>query len=82
MAGLQSTRQLFDIYGNNQAYSMIDQFGTKFIFRTEEHNFANYICKNFGEIEYTESSENISYGAHEMRDGVSVCEMTPKNWTT
>ena len=75
VAGLQSANQLFDIYGNNQAYSMLDQFNTKFIFRTEDNNFANYICKNFGDVEYTESNENFSYGAHEMRDGVSFSKI-------
>ncbi|MDX1917346.1 MAG: type IV secretion system DNA-binding domain-containing protein [Rickettsiaceae bacterium] len=75
MTGLQSINQLYKIYGQHDAYTMLDQFDTKFIFRTEDHNFANYICKNFGEIEYTESSENISYGANEMRDGVSLSKI-------
>ena len=75
MAGIQSTNQLLEIYGQNSAYAMIDQFNTKFIFRTDDNNFASYICKNFGEIEYEESSENFSYGAHEMRDGVSFSKL-------
>lgn len=78
MASVQSPHQLFDIYGQNLAYSMLDQFNTKFIFRTDEHNFASYICKGFGEIEYKESSENYSYGAHEMRDGVSFTMLEKK----
>jgi type IV conjugative transfer system coupling protein TraD len=78
MASVQSPHQLFDIYGQNLAYSMLDQFNTKFIFRTDEHNFASYICKGFGEIEYKESSENFSYGAHEMRDGVSFTMLEKK----
>lgn len=72
MASLQSPHQLFDIYGTSSAYSMLDQFNTKFIFKTEEYNFANYICKNFGNVNYLEKSENFSYGSHEIRDGVSI----------
>jgi type IV secretory pathway TraG/TraD family ATPase VirD4 len=75
MTGLQSINQLYKIYGLNDALTMLDQFNTKFIFKTDDSNFANFICKNFGEIEYSESAENISYGAHEMRDGVSVSKI-------
>lgn len=78
MAGVQSVNQLYKIYGQYEGLTMLDQFNTKFIFRTEENNFANYICKNFGDIEYTESTENYSYGAHEMRDGVSSSKVEKK----
>lgn len=63
--------QLYEIYGHNLTKTMLDQFNTKFVFRTEEQDFINYICKSLGDIEYIESSENLSYGAHEMRDGVN-----------
>lgn len=71
MAGLQSSQQLYQIYGNYSASAMLDQFNTKIVFRTDEKSFASYICNSFGEIEYTKSQESLSYGAHEMRDGVS-----------
>ncbi|MDF2964741.1 MAG: traD [Rickettsiaceae bacterium] len=70
-AGLQSMNQLTEIYGYNEATTMFGQFNIKFIFRTEEQNIANMVSALFGKVEYQESSENISYGAHEMRDGVS-----------
>lgn len=72
LAGVQSAYQLYQIYGQNTGLTMFDQFNTKFVFRTQENNFANYICKNFGEVEYKESSENYSYSASEMRDSVNV----------
>ena len=72
IASMQSPHQLFDIYGTSTAYSMLDQFNTKFIFRTEEYNFANYLCKGLGNINYIDKSENYSYGSHEVRDGVSI----------
>jgi type IV secretory pathway TraG/TraD family ATPase VirD4 len=72
IASLQSPHQLFEIYGQHNSYAMLDQFNTKFVFRTDENNFASYLCKSFGEVEYKESQENFSYGSHEMRDGVSM----------
>ena len=78
VASIQSPHQLFEIYGKNNAYAMMDQMGTKFIFRTEEHNFASYLCNNFGEVEYISQQKNISYGAHEMRDGTSYTEQERK----
>ncbi len=78
MASMQSPHQLFEIYGQNNAYSMLDQFNTKFIFRTDEHNFANYLCKGFGDIEYKEAQENYSYGSHEVRDGVHISHIEKK----
>lgn len=78
IAGMQSISQLLELYGQNTAYAMLDQFNTKFIFRTNDNNFASYVCKNFGEIEYEESNENFSYGAHEMRDGVSFSKQEKK----
>lgn len=72
MASLQSPNQLYDIYGHSKANYMLDQFNTKFIFRTEEYNFANYLCKGIGTMNYIEKSENYSYGSHEIRDGVNI----------
>ncbi len=71
LSGLQSINQLSERYGHYEATTMFGQFNTKFIFRTEEQNIANMVSNLFGKVEYQESSENISYGAHEMRDGVS-----------
>ncbi len=78
MASMQSPHQLFELYGQNNAYAMLDQFNTKFIFRTDEHNFASYICKGFGDIEYKEQQENYSYGSHEVRDGVHISSIERK----
>jgi type IV conjugative transfer system coupling protein TraD len=72
MAGMQSIHQLHDIYGSNISKTMMDQFGTKFVFRTEDEIFGNYIASIFGKNEYEELKETISYGANDMRDGVSL----------
>ena len=57
---------------------MLDQFNTKFIFRTDETYFASYLCSGFGDIEYTQQQENYSYGSHEVRDGVHVASLEKK----
>jgi len=72
VSSAQSLHQLFDIYGSSKAYAMIDQFNTKFVFRSDEYNFANYLCKGLGDLKYIEKSENYSYGSHEIRDGVNI----------
>lgn len=75
LASTQSGNQLSNIYGNNTALSMLDQFNTKFIFRSNEVNFNQYIIKSIGNVEYTEQSENYSYGSHEIRDGVNISKL-------
>jgi type IV secretory pathway TraG/TraD family ATPase VirD4 len=72
VAGIQSIHQLHNIYGSNISKTMLDQFGTKFIFRTEDEVFASYVGSIFGKREYEELKESISYGANDMRDGVNL----------
>ena len=45
---------------------------TKLIFRTPDSYTAKRMSEFFGEQEVMESQESISFGAHQMRDGVSL----------
>ena len=72
LTGLQNISQLDDIYGHDQSKTIFAQFGTKAFFRTSEPNTARMISSMFGETEYSMHNESISYGAHEMRDGVNM----------
>jgi type IV secretory pathway TraG/TraD family ATPase VirD4 len=74
LAGLQSLNQIFDIYGRYSGSTMIGQFATKFIFRTEELSNIEMITETSGKAEYLEHNKNISYGAHEYREGISYAE--------
>lgn len=75
-AGFQSKPQLEDIYGRDQSEAMLDLFNTKIFFRSTEPNTQGWISKVLGEKEEEEATENISYGANTIRDGVSLGRQT------
>jgi len=79
LVGFQSKPQLEDIYGRNGAEAMLDLFNTKIFFRCTEPSTQAWISKVLGDREETEPSENISFGAHAMRDGVSLSRQTHTN---
>ncbi len=76
LAGFQSKPQLEDIYGRPAAETMLDLFNTKVFFRCTEPSTQSWISKVLGDKEEIEPQENISYGAHSMRDGVSLSRQT------
>lgn len=76
LAGVQSFPQLYHTYGQNQAQSILDQFNTKIFFRNTDPTITAWISKVLGEAEVTEQQENLSYGAHSIRDGVSLSPQT------
>lgn len=75
LAATQSFNQIFSYYGKNTGSVMLGQFGTNVIFRITQVDEATIIAKRIGEIEYMMHQKNISYGAHEMRDGISYNEI-------
>ena len=76
LAGVQNFPQLYHAYGQNQAQSILDQFNTKIFFRNTDPTVTAWISKVLGESEVTEQQENLSYGAHSIRDGVSLSPQT------
>ncbi|RYE15390.1 MAG: DUF87 domain-containing protein [Rickettsiales bacterium] len=74
MSGTQSIHQIKEIYGHNIALTMFELFNTRIFFRTLDPDNAHFIAKSFGDREYTEMSENISYGANDLRDGIALSE--------
>lgn len=76
LAGVQDFPQLYDIYGHDQARSILNQFNTKIFFRNTEPEVTSWISRVLGEAETTEQVENLSYGAHSIRDGVSIAPHT------
>ena len=67
----QDFHQLEVIYGLQTARTIGALSGTKLIFRLDSHT-AKQMAELFGQQEILESNESISYGAHQMRDGVSL----------
>ncbi len=76
LIGFQSKPQLEDIYGRNGAESMLDLFNTKLFFRCTEPSTQAWISKVLGDSQSATPNENISFGAHSMRDGVSLSRHT------
>jgi type IV conjugative transfer system coupling protein TraD len=76
LVGFQSKPQLEEIYGRHGTEAMLDLFNTKVFFRCTEPSTQAWIAKILGDKEEAEHQENISYGAHSMRDGVSLSRHT------
>jgi type IV conjugative transfer system coupling protein TraD len=74
VTGLQNLPQLEQIYGVNSTRSIIGLSGTKVVFRTSDAPTAKKLSEFFGEQEILEPAESISFGAHQMRDGVNLAE--------
>jgi type IV conjugative transfer system coupling protein TraD len=71
----QSPAQLDMIYGKEAAKIITGNCSTKVAFFENDPTVAQGISKAFGEREIFECQEGISYGAHEMRDGVSLSKI-------
>jgi type IV conjugative transfer system coupling protein TraD len=76
LAGVQNDPQLLETYGHHQAHAILDLFNTKIFFRNTDSHSTERISKNLGEAEITEQIETLSYGAHNIRDGVSLSPRT------
>jgi len=72
LSGIQNIQQLNAVYGHEVAKTMLDTYNTKIFFRSTERQTCEWIAAYLGRKEETTTSENISYGAHAMRDGVSL----------
>jgi type IV conjugative transfer system coupling protein TraD len=69
---VQSPAQLDEIYGKNNSEVIVGNCGTKLAFFERSFETATRVSRVFGEGEVKESQESLSYGAHEMRDGVNL----------
>lgn len=72
LIAIQSPAQIEMIYGHHNARVIIGNCATKVAFFEQDPIIAKQISQIFGEKEVEEYQEGISYGAHQMRDGVSV----------
>lgn len=72
--GAQTLSQLDELYGQNVSRIICGLTGTKVIFRTPDSYTAKRMSEFLGEQEVQESQESISFGAHQMRDGVNLSD--------
>jgi type IV secretory pathway TraG/TraD family ATPase VirD4 len=70
--GFQNLSQLESLYGSTITTSLSELTGTKFIFQCVDAKIAKRMSDLLGQQEILEASENISFGANEIRDGVSL----------
>ena len=68
----QQLSQLQEIYGDKGAANLVGQAATWVCMRQNDPDTAEFISKKIGEIEVMENQQGISYGANEIRDGVSL----------
>ncbi|HNA62639.1 MAG TPA: type IV secretion system DNA-binding domain-containing protein [Rhabdochlamydiaceae bacterium] len=69
---IQSPAQLETIYGKEVTSTLLGNCATRVAFAEYDPEIAYRISKTFGNKEVKETQEAISYGAHEMRDGVNL----------
>lgn len=70
--GYQNIAQIREIYGENDAQTIISMCQNILTLRVPDYLTAEYVAKNLGEQEVYEKSENISYGSDATRDGVTI----------
>ncbi|ECI5767970.1 type IV conjugative transfer system coupling protein TraD [Salmonella enterica] len=70
--GIQSGTQMEDIYGEKAAATLMDVMNTRAFFRSPSYRIADYVAHEIGEKEILKASEQYSYGADPVRDGVST----------
>lgn len=70
--GFQNLALIEKIYDKATVRAISDLTGTKVIFRSLDPDSAKTMSRFLGEQEIIEASESVSFGAHQMRDGVSL----------
>lgn len=73
---VQSPAQLEVLYGRETSQILMGNCATKIVFSERDPEIARRISSAFGQYEVKEYQEGLSYGAHEMRDGVSLSKVS------
>ena len=70
--GVQVASALRDLYGRNGAETISGLCGTRVVLAALDRDTAQWSADSLGRSEVEEVSENVSYGANTIRDGVSL----------
>lgn len=70
--GIQNISQLIKLYGKDTADELVDMLNTRLFFQSNNHAIARWASGQLGEEELERVVENYSYGAAQVRDGISV----------
>ena len=72
VGAIQDVHQLHSVYGRDEAQTLTALFNTNICYRTKGPDSAVWMSKVMGSREIIEKKEGYSYGANDMRDGVSI----------
>ncbi len=72
VGAIQDIHQLHSVYGRDEAETLTALFNTNLCYRTKGPDSAVWMSKVMGSREIIEKKEGYSYGANDMRDGVSI----------
>ncbi|MBP9752212.1 MAG: type IV conjugative transfer system coupling protein TraD [Proteobacteria bacterium] len=70
--GIQNLPLIENTYDRTMVKALSDLTGTKVVFRSLDPDVTRTVSSFLGEQEVMEASESVSYGAHQMRDGVNL----------
>ena len=72
VTAFQDIHQLRSIYGRDEAEALLSMYNTNLCYRTKCPDTALWMSRLTGQREIIEKREGFSYGANDIRDGVSV----------
>jgi len=72
VTAFQDIHQLRTIYGRDESEALLSMYNTNFCFRTKCPDTSAWMSRLTGQREIIEQREGFSYGANDIRDGVSV----------
>lgn len=72
VTAFQDIHQLRAIYGRDESEALLAMYNTNICYRTKCPDTAQWMSKLIGQREIIEKREGFSYGANDIRDGVSV----------
>ena len=73
---LQLMAQLRSIYGKDDAETISGLAKTRVVFSSPDEDTARWCSNSLGRTEQEVIKQNVSYGAHDVRDGVSLNRQT------
>ena len=70
--GFQNKPLMRTVYGKDRTDAIIDLLSTQVFYRSPTYTVAKDVSYDLGECEVIESTENQSYGADTVRDGINI----------
>jgi len=72
VTAFQDIHQIRAIYGRDDSEALLSMYNTNLCYRTKCPDTAHWLSRVVGQREIVEKKEGFSYGANDVRDGVSM----------